>query len=111
MSLGTETTNVLYRNLDALTYILSPAQLSAMTESERSTALQTLLVTAEAAARLAEAKGEGKGEGYCPAKTAAGMEETVTAAETGAVKSVGGRGKRWGFDADGVLKLMDVEDA
>ncbi|RPB06516.1 hypothetical protein P167DRAFT_610038 [Morchella conica CCBAS932] len=55
MTLGTETTNVLYPNLDALTYILSPEQLSAMTESERSTALQTLLVTAEAASRLAEA--------------------------------------------------------
>ncbi|KAH8145680.1 uncharacterized protein LAJ45_10320 [Morchella importuna] len=55
MTLGTETTNVLYRNLDALTYILSPEQLSAMTESERSTALRTLLVTAKAASRLAEA--------------------------------------------------------
>ncbi|KAH0604107.1 uncharacterized protein H6S33_007138 [Morchella sextelata] len=55
MTLGTETIGLLRQNLDALTFILSPAQHGRTTEGERKTALHTVQVTAEAGAKLAEA--------------------------------------------------------
>ncbi|KAH8145685.1 uncharacterized protein LAJ45_10325 [Morchella importuna] len=52
MTLGTETISLLRQNLDALTSIILPG---AMTQDERKTALHTLMMTAEAGAKLAEA--------------------------------------------------------
>ncbi|KAI5837709.1 hypothetical protein DFP73DRAFT_567231 [Morchella snyderi] len=54
MTLGSETTALLHRSVDALIHLTEPAPYALLTPDERKSALRQLLVTTETAAKLAE---------------------------------------------------------